>query len=121
MGLYQILAENALEISASRGAPMSNNGCKKGKENPAANLLAVSKKAAGHIGNYHCCLSYSPVMGTWRPLAGTTPYIGIEGPITCEPELNVEITILADRFVETMEFIKRVHLYEEPVINAIPL
>ena len=67
------------------------------------------------------CLSYSPVMGTWRPLAGTTPYIGVEGQISCQPELKVEVTILADRFVETMEAIKRVHPYEEPVINAIPL
>ena len=82
---------------------------------------ALREVDAGHIGNYDCCLSYSPVMGTWRPLAGTTPYIGVEGQISCEPELKVEVTILADRFVETMEAIKRVHPYEAPVINAIPL
>ena len=40
---------------------------------------ALREVDAGHIGNYDCCLSYSPVMGTWRPLAGTTPYIGVEG------------------------------------------
>ena len=82
---------------------------------------ALREVEARHIGNYDCCLSYSPVMGTWRPLAGTTPYIGVEGQISCEPELKVEVTILAERFVETMETIKRVHPYEEPVINAIPL
>ena len=55
---------------------------------------ALREVDAGHIGNYDCCLSYSPVMGTWRPLAGTTPYIGVEGQISCEPELKVEVTIL---------------------------
>lgn len=82
---------------------------------------ALQEVDAGHIGNYDCCLSYSSVMGTWRPLAGTTPYIGEEGKISCEPELKVEVTIRAERFAETMDAIKRVHPYEEPVINAIPL
>ena len=76
---------------------------------------------AGHIGNYDCCLSYSRVMSTWRPLAGTNPYIGKENDISCEPELRVEVTIKAERLKETMEAIKRVHPYEEPVINVIPL
>ena len=76
---------------------------------------------AGHIGNYDCCLSYSRVMSTWRPLAGTNPYIGKENDISCEPELRVEVTIKAERLKETMEAIKRVHPYEELVINVIPL
>lgn len=82
---------------------------------------ALQSVDAGHIGNYDSCLSYSPVMGTWRPLAGTTPYIGAEGQISCEPELKVEVTIRAERLKETMDAIKRIHPYEEPVINAIPL
>lgn len=76
---------------------------------------------AGHIGNYDCCLSYSRVMSTWRPLAGTKPYIGKENAISCEPELRVEVTIRAERLKETIEEIKRVHPYEEPVINVVPL
>ena len=76
---------------------------------------------AGHIGHYDCCLSYSRVMSTWRPLTGTNPYIGKANTISCEPELKVEVTIRAERLKETMEAIKRVHPYEEPVINVIPL
>ena len=76
---------------------------------------------AGHIGNYDCCLSYSPVMGCWRPLAGTKPYIGTEGAISCEPELKVEVTCRTERVDATIAAIKRVHPYEEPVINALPL
>ena len=76
---------------------------------------------AGHIGNYDCCLSYSRVMSTWRPLAGTNPCIGKENTVSCEPELKVEVTIRTERMKETMEAIKLVHPYEEPVINVIAL
>lgn len=82
---------------------------------------ALRDADAGHIGNYDCCLSYSPVKGTWRPLPGTSPYIGEEGAISCEPELKVEVTIRAERLDETLRAIKAVHPYEEPVINVIPL
>ena len=63
---------------------------------------------AGHIGRYGCCLSYSPVIGAWRPLAGTAPYLGRMGEVCHAPELKVEVTCRTDRV-------------EEPVINVIPL
>ena len=47
---------------------------------PESHLEAVQQALwsvdAGHIGRYDCCLSYSPVIGAWRPLAGTAPYLG---------------------------------------------
>lgn len=82
---------------------------------------ALQKVDAGHIGNYDSCLSYSRVMGTWRPLAGTSPYIGTENEISEEPELKVEVTVKAEKLEETVAAIKAVHPYEEPVINVIPL
>ena len=92
---------------------------------PESHFYALQKALqdvdAGHIGNYDSCLSYSPVMGTWRPLEGTHPYIGKQNEVSCEPELKVEVTIRAERLKETVTAIKAVHPYEEPVINAIPL
>ena len=82
---------------------------------------ALQDVDAGHIGNYDSCLSYSPLMGTWRPLEGTHPFIGKQNEISCEPELKVEVTIKAERLRETVAAVKAVHPYEEPVINAIPL
>ena len=76
---------------------------------------------AGHIGNYDSCLSYSKVMGTWRPLDGTKPYIGQQNEISEEPEIKVEVTIKAENLEKTISAIKKIHPYEEPVINAIPL
>ena len=76
---------------------------------------------AGHIGKYDSCLSYSHVMGMWRPLEGTKPYSGTQGEISEEPELKVEVTCRVSELEEIIEAVKKIHPYEEPVINAIPL
>ena len=76
---------------------------------------------AGHIGNYDACMSYSHVIGTWRPLKGTSPYIGSEGRISEEPEIKAEVTCELLKVDEVIEAVKKIHPYEEPVINAIPL
>ena len=82
---------------------------------------ALQEADAGHIGNYDSCLSYSRVTGTWRPLSGTKPFIGMEGEISEEPELKVEVTIRAEILDTVMRAIKAVHPYEEPLINVLPL
>ena len=76
---------------------------------------------AGHIGNYDACMSYSHVVGTWRPLKGTHPYIGTEGEIIEEPEIKAEVTCRVSDVDEIIAAIKEIHPYEEPVINAVPL
>lgn len=92
---------------------------------PQSHFRALQKALqdvdAGHIGNYDSCLSFSPVVGTWRPLEGTFPYLGKIGELSEEAELKVEVTCLLERLDETISAIRRVHPYEEPVINAIPL
>ena len=92
---------------------------------PESHLAALQKALqavdAGHIGKYDCCLSYSRVTGCWRPLAGTSPYLGREGEICAAPELKVEVTCRTERVDETIAAVKRVHPYEEPVINVLPL
>ena len=82
---------------------------------------ALQEADAGHIGNYDCCLSYSRVTGCWRPLEGASPYLGSAGKISREPELKVEVTVRTERVDDVIAAVKRVHPYEEPVINAIPL
>ena len=60
---------------------------------PESHLEAVQQALwsvdAGHIGRYDCCLSYSPVIGAWRPLAGTAPYLGRMGEVCHAPELKL--------------------------------
>ena len=82
---------------------------------------ALARVDAGHIGNYDRCLSYSRVTSCWRPLAGTAPYLGKEGEVCTAQELKVEVTCPVERVDEAVEAVKKVHPYEEPVINVIPL
>lgn len=92
---------------------------------PESHLEAVREALwsvdAGHIGRYDRCLSYSPVTSCWRPLEGTSPYLGHEGELCTQRELKVEVTCRLDRLEETIAAIRRVPPYEEPVIQAIPL
>jgi hypothetical protein len=82
---------------------------------------ALQSADAGHIGNYDSCLSYSRVKGTWRPLQGASPYIGEEGAVSEADELKVEVNVRKDKLASTLQSIRSVHPYEEPVINVIPL
>ena len=82
---------------------------------------ALQSVDAGHIGNYDSCLSYSEVIGTWRPLADSHPYSGKQGQISQETELKVEVRIMIADLEKTLAAIKNIHPYETPVINIIPL
>ena len=82
---------------------------------------ALRQVDAGHIGTYDCCLSYSPVTSTWRPLPGSAPYLGRVGQVCRQAELKVEVTVRTDRLAETLRAVMDAHPYEEPVINVIPL
>jgi hypothetical protein len=82
---------------------------------------ALQKVDAGHIGRYDCCLSYSPVIGCWRPLEGAEPYLGSVGEVSAERELKVEVVCPTQRVDQTVEAVKQVHPYQEPVIHVIPL
>ena len=82
---------------------------------------ALREAGAGHIGKYDSCLSSSRVTGCWRPLEGTSPYLGQVGEISAEPELKVEVTCPTEKVDQVLAAVKRAHPYEEPVINAIPL
>lgn len=82
---------------------------------------ALQSVDAGHIGNYDTCLSYSEVIGTWRPLENSKPYLGKKNEICQEAEIKVEVRISFVNLDQTINAIKQIHPYETPVINIIPL
>ncbi len=82
---------------------------------------ALHQAGAGVIGNYDHCLSFSSVRGSWRPLYGSTPYLGEAGKIFEGSELKVEVNCKREMIPEVLKAIRAVHPYEEPVINIIPL
>ena len=81
----------------------------------------LRKCDAGHIGNYDSCMSYSRVVGTWRPLQGTHPYSGEVGVVSSEEEIKAEVTCKVCEIDRVIEAVKKIHPYEEPVINVLPL
>ena len=81
----------------------------------------LREQDAGHIGRYDSCLAYGHVIGCWRPMEGTDPYLGVPGELCEAPELKVEVTCPSARVDEIIAAVRRVHPYEEPVINAIPI
>ncbi len=76
---------------------------------------------AGHMGNYKGCLSYYPVTGIWYSGENTHPAIGTPGEWSREPEIKVEVNVEDSLIKDTVEKIRDVHPYEEPLINIIRL
>lgn len=76
---------------------------------------------AGHIGNYRGCLSYSKVTGVWHSEEGSNPTIGKVGTWSEEEELKIEVNVTDELKDATVQKLRQVHPYEEPVINVIRL
>lgn len=82
---------------------------------------ALSEIGVGVIGNYDHCVALTPVRGFFRPLSGSHPFEGEAGKISEVAEYKLEVNCRRELVKEAIRVIKRVHPYEEPVINVIPL
>ena len=65
---------------------------------------ALTLAGACRAGNYDHVLSYQSTKGFWRPLENSHPFHGEKGTME-----------------EAVKTVRRIHPYEEPVINVIPL
>ena len=72
-------------------------------------------------GCYDYCMSVSTVKGSWRALQGANPYIGEVGEICEAEEVKIEFTCRMEIYKAALDTIRRVHPYEKPVINVMPL
>jgi hypothetical protein len=72
-------------------------------------------------GLYDYCMAVSRVRGSWRPLEGSSPYQGEKGEICEAEEAKVEFTCPKKLCGTAVQTIRKVHPYEKPVINVIPL
>lgn len=82
---------------------------------------ALAEIGVGVIGNYDHCVAISPVTGYFRPLEGANPFDGEIGKIKETVEYKLEVNCKRELVKGAIEAIKRVHPYEEPLINVIPL
>jgi hypothetical protein len=81
----------------------------------------LAKIGVGRIGDYDHCVAIVQVQGYFRPLPGANPFSGEIGRIQERIEVKVEVNCKRSLVNEAIQIIRRVHPYEEPLVNIIPL
>jgi len=81
----------------------------------------LARIGVGRIGNYDHCLAISPVQGYYRPLPGADPFEGKIEKISEVKEFKIEVNCRRELVNQAIKVIRKVHPYEEPLVNVIPL
>ncbi|MBZ4652407.1 MAG: (NGG1p interacting factor 3) [Proteiniphilum sp.] len=82
---------------------------------------ALFNAGAGHIGNYDSCSYNLTGEGTFRPGAGTNPFVGETERLHFEPEVRIETVVPVMKKEEVLRALLAVHPYEEPVFDFYPI
>jgi dinuclear metal center YbgI/SA1388 family protein len=90
-------------------------------EHAEAVRVAMCDAGAGHIGAYDQCAFAAAGEGTFRPGAGTQPYIGQVGALTRVAEMRVETVVPRARLGAVIAALTVTHPYEEPAFDVLPL
>ncbi len=75
--------------------------------------VAMAKEGAGFIGNYSECSFGVQGLGSFKPLEGTSPYIGKLNEVTHTQEVRLETVVRRDKLQAVLKAMVRVHPYEE--------
>lgn len=73
------------------------------------------------VGNYDNVMTVYDVRGCFRPLDNANPFSGEVGKICEGKECKIEIRCKSELVKDAMKVIRRIHPYEEPVINILPI
>jgi hypothetical protein len=83
-----------------------------------ATKRAVFAAGAGRQGNYeHCCFQVQGA-GQFRPLAGSTPFVGKQGDLESVVEWRVEMLCPEEVLDAVLAALRLAHPYEEPAIDV---
>jgi hypothetical protein len=82
---------------------------------------ALFSAGAGRIGDYERCSWYAEGTGTFRPLAGAAPAVGVVGHEERVAELRLETVFPEEAQAEVIAALRRAHPYEEPAFDVYPL
>lgn len=91
----------------------------KGYEDVVRN--ALGNAGAGYIGNYSHCSYNTDGFGTFKPLAGTKPFIGKEGKLEKTDEVRIETIVPENLLKKVVSAMLKVHPYEEVAFDIYPL
>lgn len=76
-------------------------------------MTAMTKNGAGHIGQYSDCTFQTMGIGTFRPLSGSTPFIGAEGYLERVSEVRLETVVTQQIKKAVLDAMIQAHPYEE--------
>lgn len=76
-------------------------------------VSVMDRCGGGHIGNYSGCTFRTEGTGTFRPMDGTTPFIGKKGQFEQVNECRVETIIPSSKLQRLVDEVKQAHPYEE--------
>ena len=82
---------------------------------------AIGQAGGGKLGKYSFCTFTTKGIGRFRPDEGANPHIGQVGVIEAVEEEKVEVTCDARVVGNVIAAIKRVHPYEEVVMDVYEL
>lgn len=82
---------------------------------------AVCETGAGIIGDYTYCTSSTKSVGTFKPNDNANPYIGEKNNLEFVEEEKLEVVCDVDNVKEVIIKLRKVHPYEEPAIDIVPL
>lgn len=82
---------------------------------------ALGDAGAGVIGNYHHCSAVVKQIGYSIPGEGAHPTIGTVGKLETIIEDRIEAPVEKEKLREVIAAIRKVHPYEEPVIDVYQL
>ena len=75
---------------------------------------ALGEAGAGRLGNYDFCFWQSEGVGQFRPLAGSTPFIGKTGEVERVREVKIETLFPEELKGKIIAAIRASHPYETP-------
>ena len=78
---------------------------------------AMFAAGAGSIGNYDCCCFQTVGRGQFRPLDGSSPYLGSAGQVEQVTEWKLEMIFPEEKLREVIAALRRAHPYETPAFQ----
>lgn len=82
---------------------------------------AIFSTGAGHIGNYANCCWQVLGKGQFKPLVGSTPFIGQTNELEYVAEWRVELVVTDEVITQAVTVLKATHPYETPAYDVVKL
>jgi hypothetical protein len=91
------------------------------EENADQVRKALGAAGAGEIGEYTYCSYSIKGVGRFKPSDKANPHIGQSGKLEAVDEERIEVACQKEQAAKIIQVVKKVHPYEEVVIDIYPM